>query len=120
MQSECEVLDKDRDVYVCYRRWFARREGYCFSTCMHQYYFHMYMYTDTHLLILSPTHTHTPHTTTPTPTHTLPYNVQLRDKTITPRIAGKVNFRSVDIADTEPVVGGRTVVVLDDDTDNAY
>eukprot|EP00038_Savillea_parva_P012273 m.203473 g.203473 ORF g.203473 m.203473 type:complete len:341 (+) comp22134_c0_seq1:62-1084(+) len=45
---------------------------------------------------------------------------KLRDKTITPRIAGKVNFRSVDIADTEPVVGGRTVVVLDDDTDNAY
>jgi hypothetical protein len=41
----------------------------------------------------------------------------LRDKTITPQIAGKVGFRKVDIADTVPTVGGRTIVVFDDGDD---
>eukprot|EP00036_Acanthoecidae_sp_10tr_P004919 CAMPEP_0182930806 /NCGR_PEP_ID=MMETSP0105_2-20130417/26372_1 /TAXON_ID=81532 ORGANISM="Acanthoeca-like sp., Strain 10tr" /NCGR_SAMPLE_ID=MMETSP0105_2 /ASSEMBLY_ACC=CAM_ASM_000205 /LENGTH=340 /DNA_ID=CAMNT_0025069139 /DNA_START=219 /DNA_END=1239 /DNA_ORIENTATION=- len=42
---------------------------------------------------------------------------KLRDKTITPRIAGRVPFSSVAIEDTTPAVGGRTVVVFDDQAD---
>eukprot|EP00035_Acanthoeca_spectabilis_P017520 m.367910 g.367910 ORF g.367910 m.367910 type:complete len:337 (+) comp16666_c1_seq12:1595-2605(+) len=39
---------------------------------------------------------------------------KLRDKTLTPHIANQVAFTKVKMADTAPVIGGRTVVVLDD------